>query len=317
MSRRPLLLAATALTTLAGFGPGCGADTSDAAAAHPDRTLGAPPTLEVGEWWTVEVDPALVGTTFETTLVVTHAGEGEARIGITPESFRDDFLVLHVPVLGDVDLATLAWRVMWDDFEALRFPLEPGRTWSADFHGFDVEARVDRVEGTRAHVVMEGNGERIELVYDAALGMITEFREEALELGFRVTGHGTGYAGPVLSLAGIELGFMQGGPPQVRAQSTATHEVDTGGSHGSLSLVVWNRGAEDQPGHYRIVATAPDGTVFEQTFATERGDPSVIVRSFGHESVQGQWQVDFERDGPAGLLVELFTYDLEEVAPGG
>jgi hypothetical protein len=294
---------------------GCRGD-APADETAPVQSLASPPALEVGDWWTVEVDPVLVGATFETTLVVTHVGDGTARIGMAPETFRDDFLVIHVPVLGDVDLETFAWRVMWDDFEALRFPLEPGATWSADFHGNDVTATVERVEGSRAFIVMEGEGERIDMVYDAAAGMITEFREEALQLGFRVTDHGTGYTGPVRSLSGIELGLMQGGPSGEEESSTATLEVDTQGTHGSLSLVVWNRGSEDQAGRYRIVSTAPDGTVFEHAFEVAPGDPSVLVQSFGHDAVQGTWTLDFERDGPAGLLVELFTYGLEEFAMG-
>jgi len=304
------------LAAIAGFASGCGAGTAGEEVSF-ERSLVAPPALQVGEWWTVEVDPALVGATFETTLVVTHAGDGTARIGMTPESFRDDLLVLHIPILGDVELETFAWRVMWDDFAALRFPLEPGASWTADFHGNDVTATVERVEGTRAFVLMEGDGERIEMVYDAAAGMITEFREEALQLAFRVTGHGTGYTGSVLSLSGIELGFMQGGPPAAERLSSATLDVDTEGPHGSLSLVVWNRGVEDQAGRYRIVATAPDGSTFEHTFETAPGDPSVLVQSFGHDTVQGTWNLDFERDGPARLLVELFTYGLDEIAVGG
>lgn len=232
---------------------------------------------------------------------------------MTPETFRDDFLVIHVPVLGDVDLATFAWRVMWSDFEALRFPLEAGRRWSADFHGNEVEAEVTRVEGPRAWVTLEGPRDRIELVYDAEARMITEFREEALELGFRVTGHGSDFEGEVLSLGGIELGMMEGGPAEAPGRSEAQVEVTSPGNHGSLSLVVWNRGVEDQAGRYRIRATAPDGTVFEHTFEAVPGDPSVLVRSFGHDAVQGGWHLEFEREGPAQLLVELFTYEREPV----
>ena len=314
------------------------------------RSLAAPPAPEVGEWWAVEVDPVLVGATFQTRLVVTDRAEGRAGIGMPPEDFSHDFLVLHIPVLGDLDLATFAWRVMWDDFEALRFPLEPGRSWTADFHGRDVEASVTRVEGDRAFITMTGEGERIELVYDARMGMITEFREEALKLGFRVTGHGFDYTGPVIALSGIELGFMQGGPSESAGphdahgggggvtggaatgaagaaqtaeagdgpgHSSATLEVTTPGSHGSLSLVVWNAGFEDQAGSYRITVTAPDGTIFEEIFELAPGAASVNVTSFGHDAVQGTWRLDFHRGGPARLLVELFTYDRRELVLGG
>jgi hypothetical protein len=313
----------------------CADSSAEDASVDPrlaERSLAEPPDLHVGEWWTVEVDPILVGATFETTLVVTDRADGSARIGIPADDFRDDFLVLHVPVLGDVDLATMSWRVMWDDFEGLRFPLEEGRTWTADFHGRDVEARVTSIEGSVARITMTGEGERIELTYDAGMGMITELREEALGLGFRVTGHGLDYEGTVQQRSGIELGLMQGGPSASAAHhedaptpaageagtSTETIEVTSPGSHGSLSFVVWNVGFEGEAGSYHIRATAPDGTVFEHQFDVEPGAPGVLVESFGHDAVQGTWQLDFHRGGPAGLLVELFTYDQVDVTlPAG
>jgi hypothetical protein len=286
------------------------------------RSLQSPPDLQPGEWWTVEVDPTLVGVVIPTTLVVTERSGDRAVIGIPPEEFSDDFLLVHIPPLGDLDLATFAWRVMWDDFEALRFPLELGRTWSADFHGRIVEAEVVRVEGNRAWVVMTGERERIELTYDADMGMITEFREDALSLNFRVTGHGFDYPGEVLSFSGIRLGMMES-PPQGPAHHemgsaapTNVVEVDTQGSHGSLSLVLWNVGFQDEPGEYSITATAPDGTVFRKDFTPAPGEAPVQVQSFSHEAVNGTWEVDFHRDGPGGLLVELFTYDRVRVRPG-
>jgi len=293
-----------------------------ATAAVNGRSLATPPDLQVGEWWTVEVDPTLVGVVIPTTLVVTERSGDRAVIGIPPEEFTDDFLVIHIPPLGDLDLATFAWRVMWDDFEALRFPLELGRTWWADFHGMIVEAEVTRVEGNRAWVVMTGERERIELTYDADMGMITDFREDALKLNFRVTGHGFDYPGEVLSFSRIRLGMMES-PPRGPSHHEGDHEgptnvaqVDTPGSHGSLSLVLWNVGFQDEPGEYRITATAPDGTVFRKDFTPAPGEAPVQVQSFSHDVVNGAWEVDFHRDGPGGLLVELFTYDLARVGPG-
>ncbi len=332
-------VASVAILAAAACGP-AEADSDPAAQTEPvpsageGRTLTAPPDLVVGEWWSVEVDPALVDATFPTTLVVTHREGDRARIGIPPNDFSHDFLVLHIPVLGDLELTTFAWRVMWDDFEALRFPLEEGREWSADFHGFDVDAEVTRVEGSRAYVTMVGEGQRIELVYDADMGMITDFREEALQLAFRVTDHGFGYAGEVLSPAGIELGMMARGPAVPAAHhgdaetmgdaagntpgnTSESVEVDTDGSHGSLNLVVWNQGTESEAGRYSITATAPDGETFDGVFEVEPGSPSVLVQSFGHDSVRGTWRLDFHRGGPAGLLVELFTYQLDVVRPEG
>jgi hypothetical protein len=295
----------------------------DVPASAEERSLQAPPDLQVGEWWAMDVMPELVSGPIRTTIVVTDRSDHRATLGIPPEEFSDDFLIIHIPPLGDLELSTFAWRVMWDDFEALRFPLEEGRTWFADFHGRDVEAEVTRVEGNRAYVTMTGENQRIELTYDADLGMISEFREQALRLGFRVVDHGFGYAGPVARRSGIRLGMMES-----PAGATAHHHlegrgvgstahVDTGVSHGSLGLILWNVGYEDEPGDYRIAATAPDGTRFEETFRLSGDAPSVDLATFPIEGVDGAWEVEFERDGPAGLLVELFTYDLSEVQMGG
>jgi hypothetical protein len=294
------------------------------ACQEPTASLDTPPNLQVGDWWTVEVDPTLVGVTIPTTLVVTERDASGARIGIPPEEFQHDFLVLHIPPLGDLDLATVGWHVMWADFEPLRFPLELGRSWEADFHGNDVTAEVTATDGSRAHVTMTGPNDRIDLIYDAAVGMITDFRQEQLQLNFRVVDHGSGYEGRVLSPTGIRLAIMEAGPASPRDPDTGEGgtlstevEVASGRSHGSLSLVLWNAGSEDEPGRYRITATAPDGTVFEEGFQTEAGSPSVIPSSFGHDVVDGTWRIEFEREGPGRLLVELFTYDLEEVLLGG
>lgn len=308
-----------AITTLVGCDAPDGASAGEISA----RSLAEPPNLQVGEWWRMEVDPALVGATFEATLVVTEVEGGTATLGIVPDDFHHDFLLVHVPPLGDLDLATLSWRVMWDDFEALRFPLEEGASWEADFHGNAVMAQVTRVEGDRAWVSFTGENQ-IDLVYDARRGMITEFQEERLRLGFRVLEHGTGYTGPVRAMNRIRLGYMAMGPGEPSSdgvpgsgRSSSTYEVASGSADGTLSFAVWNLGVEDEPGRYRIVATAPDGTVFDETFETGPGSPSVIPRSFPHQGVDGSWQIDFERDGPARLLVELFTYDLQAVEMNG
>ncbi len=334
--------ALAALFTLSLQGCGEAGDAAPPAGAGSEArtaSLAAPPDLRVGDWWEVEMVPTLTGATYPTTLVVTHRGDGRAVIGVPPDHFSHDFLVLHVPPLGDLDLESFAWRVMWDDFEALRFPLEEGRSWTADFHGVDVEAEVTRVEGNRAWVTLLGEGERIELVYDADVGMITEFREDRLGLAFQVTDHGTGYEGDVLALSGIRLGLMEtpasavahhgdheegaegdGGSGEEAGAGTRSStrvEVDTSGSHGSLSLILWNVGQEATRGEYGITAIAPDGTPFEARFQGTEPGASIGVQSFGHDAVNGPWSIEFHRDGPGGLLVELFTYDLERVELGG
>jgi len=295
------------------------------------RSLDAPPDPEVGEWWTIEVYPEHTDGTYETTIVVTERSDNTATFGMAAEEFQDDLLVLHLPPLGEIDLDTFAWMVMWEDFEALRFPLEPGQTWTADFHGYDVEAEVTGVEGSNAYVTMTGEDqmtgaeEHIELTYDAERGMITEFEEEAIGLNYRVDDHGFDYEGRVMTPTGIELALMDGRPAEiveplvdheVAEGQPSSVEVDVDASHGSLGLLLWNTETPDEPGTYRIAVTAPDGTTFEETFIFEPGDALVGLTSFNHEHVTGTWELEYDRDGPAWVAAEMFAYELTETQLG-
>ncbi len=291
------------------------------AALTEGRSLDVPPDPRTGEWWRIEVSSGLSGTSYETTLVVTDRAEGTARFGMPDSDFRHDFLVLHIPPLGDIDLETFAWRVMWDDFEALRFPLEPGRTWSADFHGYDVEAEVTRVRGNRAYITMVGERDRIELVYDARRGMISELQEEALGLGFRVVDHGFDYEGLVKTPVGIELALFDSRPSRGvqhggHEPPTSSVEVERTASHGSLGLVLGAYDREAASGTYRIAATAPDGSIFEESFTPRPGDPPLSLSTFGAEAPAGTWQIEFHREAPGSLIAELFVYDLVETRLG-
>lgn len=316
-----------ALTLLAVGIPGCieadpSIEAGGAGTPMELRTLDAPPDPQVGEWWTVELRSVLTDTDYETTIVVTGRAEGNASIGMPASELDHDFLLLHLPPLGDLDLETFAWRVMWDDFEALRFPLESGRAWTADFHGFDVEAEVTHVENGKARVTMVGDGERIELTYDAAMGMITEFQEEALGLSFRVTDHGFDYEGLVSTPGGIQLALMDARPSAAMGGDTeaggphSVIEVEGSRSHGSIGLVLAIGSDEAARGTYGVAVTAPDGTTFEETFTPSPGDPPLAVRTFGHDAVTGNWDLEFERDGTGVLAVEIFTYDLVEARLG-
>lgn len=296
-----------------------------------ERTLAEPPELEVGEWWTFEARGEEADADYQVTVVVAEREDDMARLGLSAEDFDDDLFVFHIPPLGDVDPETLAWRVMWEDFEALRFPLEEGRTWEADFHGFDVEAEVAEVDGSRAHVHMEGDDpawgeQRIELVYDARRGMITELHEENIGLSFRVIDHGFGHEEPVKTPRGIEMSLLDFRPgelmelvgeevPEDEGRSSIEVEVDH--SHGSMGLVMQHEPAPEESGTYEIAATNPEGETFEAVFEFEPGDPLLALEAFPTDAVQGTWEIEYHRDGAGILAAEFFTYDLVESRPGG
>ena len=305
--------------------------SDDAEARAAERSLEEPPELEVGEWWTFEARAEGADADHEATVVVSEREDGMARLGLSAEDFKDDLFVFHIPPLGDLDPETLAWRVMWEDFEALRFPLEEGRTWEADFHGFDVEAEVAEVDGSRAHVHMEGDdpawgAQRIELVYDARHGMITELHEENIGLSFRVTDHGFGYDGSVKTPRGIELSLLDFRPGEVMElvgeevpedEGRSSIEVEVDHSHGSMGLVMQHALVPQESGTYEIAATNPEGETFEAAFEFEPGDPLMALEAFPTDAVQGTWEIEYNRDGEGMLAAEFFTYDLVESRPGG
>ena len=327
-SRRLTLLLGLVFASigLAGCEEADPADRSPGSSAGEARSLDEPPELQVGEWWTMEIDADLAGAEYQATVVVTDGDEETAVLGTAADDFSHDFFVVHAPPLGELHLETFAWHVMWDDFEALRFPLEEGRTWMADYHGSDVEAEVTGTENGIAHVTMEGEEEQIELAYDADRGMVTEFRSEALQLGFRVTDHGFDYEGRVKTPTGIELALFEGWPPQEEAEEEEEHhvpeqdgpeisaDVDVGASQGSMGLILTNDDA-DEDRSYRIAATAPDGTVFEKAFSPPANGPPLLLESFGHDVVDGTWELEFDPE-VRGALAELFTYDLAETRLG-
>jgi len=328
MKRQATFLIAALVLIAFGCTPAEAPPDEDAGAATSaeDRTLAAPPDLQLGEWWTVEVRATHADATYRTTMVVAERGDGTATIGIPPEEFTHDFLVLHIPPLGDVGLDPFSWMFMWEDFEALRFPLEQGRAWSAEYHGLPVEAEVTGVEGTTATVTMAGTMDdfaaHLELTYDAETGMITRFQDDDfLGTSFRVLDHGFGYEGPLRTPTGIELGFYAAGVTDedghhqlfLHEETVTSMEVQTRGSHGSLGLVMWNVGHEEVRGTYRVAAIAPDGTRFEETFTATPDAPPFALRSFGHDVVGGTWEFEFEGEGPALFGAELFTYDMEEI----
>ena len=306
--------------------PDAEADGASIASITEDRSLDAPPDVQVGEWWTVEVYPEYFHGTHETTVVATERAGNTATFGMAADEFSDDLFVFHIPPMGEINLDTFAWMVMWDDFEALRFPLEEGQSWTADFHGYDVEAEVTGVEGNKAYVTMTGEyettgeEERIELTYDAEKGMITQFEEEAIGLNYRVTDHGFHYEGRVKTPRGIELAMLDARPAEamealghsVEEGASSTIDVDVNATHGSLGLLLWGTESPEEAATYHITATAPDGTTFEETFAVGPGDAPSALTSFNHDQVNGTWEIEYESDGPGVFGVEMFTYELNE-----
>lgn len=316
-----LVLTVTGLSGCIGADPSLPEDPAPEA-----RTLESPPDLQVGEWWTIEVDNRLSDEVYTSAFVVTDRTDGTASIGMPADEFEHVFFILHLPPLGVVDLDTFSWNVMGHGFDALKFPLQKGQEWTTVFHGpdfgWDVQAEVTKVDGQKAEVSMIGDNVLIEFTYDAELGMISEFDADAYGVRFKVTDHGFGHEGTVKTPSNIDLGFVDGrlanliGPPLTAGAPVFSVDVDHDVSHGTLALMVSGPPETGAPGVYRASVTAPDGTPFESTFTHAPGGPAFIAELHGHDAVQGTWDLEFQSAGPGLVAAELIVYDLEETTLG-
>lgn len=283
--------------------------------------LEAPPDLEVGQWWTIEAVSALDGAVHTGTFVVTDRTNDTASFGMTSDTFDHVFFILHLPPLGVVDLSTFSWNVMGHGFDALSFPLQEGKEWETVFHGreygWDVKAEVTKVEGQRAMVEMIGDNVLIKLTYDAGIGMISEMDAQGYGVRYEVKEHGFGYEGPVKTPLGIDLGFFEGrfGVLNEMLQPGvpfAEVGVSKGVPHGTLAFLVSGIADAGPPGVFHAKATAPDGTVFEHTFTPMPDEPRFLTELYGHDAVEGTWQLELAGLGAGLVAAELIVYDLVE-----
>jgi hypothetical protein len=313
---------------LAAILAGCIGAEEDSAPEAQAASLERAPQWSIGQWWTMETHDSLTDTVSEVTLVVTESGDTTARIGMTAETFNHRFFVYHLPPLGDIRLESFSWNVMGHEFDALEFPLHKGNEWETVFHGIDygwnVKAEVMETDGHEAHIHMIGDNVLIDVVYDAELGMITQFDSGAYGVSFKMTDHGYDYEGDVRTPSNIDLGFLEGrvgtvldaaanpGSPILTVEQTK--EV----THGTLAFIVGGlpQLGTTGPGTYHATATTPTGTTYERTFTPTPMDGVFLMELEGIEGVHGDWELTFTSAGAAWLAVELIVYDLEETTLG-
>lgn len=320
---REILCTMLLLTAALGGCIGAGetpADPAGTASADETRTLGAPPDLQVGEWWTFEATWTFGGSSYEGTLVVTERTEEGVHLGVSGDTPLHDVVELHMPPVGIVPLETLAWNVHGSAFEPLRFPLEAGESWTSEWGptGDEVQVEVIQAKGSTAQVKAVGQNAHLEYTYDAEQGMITSF--QASEGTFEITGHGVEYEGQARTPTEVDMDFFGGrlagvvdlaafpapGPPVESAK------LDRDVSHASVGLFLGNYPIDGPSGLYRVAATAPDGTTFERTFAQDPTGPGSVMELAGHDAVQGTWEFEYAAGGAGVAAVEILGYDLHE-----
>ncbi len=86
-------------------------------------------------------------------------------------------------------------------------------------------------------------------------------------------------------------------------------EVDVAEGRDSMSLgFILGEIVVDGQGAYRAVATAPDGSSYEQTLLPTDGKAAVVGATHV-EDPAGTWTLEFEALGTGGALVEAVAYN--------
>lgn len=286
-------------------------------------TLAEPPEWAVGEWWTVAYDNLLAGGSGETTRVVAGAGNGTYLVGMAADKFADEIMLLHFPGMGRIDRTDLSFDAHDRRIQLLDFPLEQGRTWTTQWYGgTEMTAEVTEVDGDEATVLLTGDGPpSIELIYDASLGAIAEFRAAGY-LHYEVVDHGFGYPAPVDVPYKHDLVFCHGRvlvqaiepcslstEPNPKGPSD-TITLDIGYDRVSFGLLMADVAPQPDVGQgvYAVEATAPDGTSWQATKLPSDGGIKLVAH--GHDDPSGDWEATYVTGGPGYSLLEGVAYEV-------
>ncbi len=304
--------------------------TGPVASPDAEATLDAPPRLVAGEWWRIRFESPFTGETVEFVRVVA-AVDGESYVvGMPHEGWYKEAVVYHAPGFGDVnaDLSYLTHNVL---FTPLQFPLTADATWTTQFSGGpEMTARVTTDPVAKTATVTftssggggffglpvggNGGGDQtvLELVYDATIHEVREFRHQTLV--YEVIEHGYGFEGWITIPRGEDMAFFHGriGPALDLDGNPAppTDAVELSGGFNRVTFIHVLGGVTPAPGAYREVAKAPDGT----EYVTEAVPGGPVQLAF-HEATNpdGAWELTHVVGGAGIGFMEGIAYHQYDV----
>lgn len=298
--------------------PQAGEETHDES-LH-EATLDAPPTWEVGDWWTVEISSPLVGESFTVTRVVTGTEAGDYLVGMPKDAWDERALIVHTPGFGGVGQEDLGFEVHDVRFQPVHFPLTDDTTWETQYEGDPVEANVTvNADGT---ATIEYCCEReIQATYDPSIGALSTFSLDGGFIAYDVIDHGADYEGVVTVPHGHDLVLFHGralGLLDIQNLEPAPPMEEVTLREGyydrvSFMQMVGPLGMVEQPAssHYIERATAPDGTVFETSNPPTSTELTLTFHE--HETVGGTWAFEHIAPGPGAAFTEGIAYHVFDV----
>ncbi|HWG91275.1 MAG TPA: hypothetical protein VNZ52_10555 [Candidatus Thermoplasmatota archaeon] len=299
--------------------------TGPAAAADANATLDAPPVLVPGEWWRVHFTFPSIGVDVELVRVVAAVDGDTYVIGMPHEGWFKEAIAYHSPGFGDI-AKDLSYPIHNEVFQPVKFPLTVGATWQTSFVMTPYEAKVESIEGTKAHIVLTPQGESdaastafgllmgvdtqapMRITYDAGIHEVSRFETSAGS--YEVVAHGYGYEGwvtiPRAMHTAIDYGRFGPATPGEHPVSR-TVEVEGGYNRMTLMHAIFAMG----PGAYRIRAVAPDGT----EFVTEHtGGGGFALQFYEVADPDGSWLSEDVVAGPGGTYsmgIAYHQYDIQ------
>lgn len=151
---------------------GCSDDTPSDADAPESSGISIPaPQWDIGHWWTFQTMNA-TGAQTTITAVVTGDEGGDWIVDTNDHQQALYDARTDVSYLGQVNKQTLAGSQGSDRVLFFDFPLELGKTWSANWDGARLNMEVMHIhDDGRAHIrAFEGSQQVIDYEYDASVG---------------------------------------------------------------------------------------------------------------------------------------------------
>jgi len=313
---------AVLLVSLLVFAAGCASRRADTApppeiasgsggataAAALDGPVDAPDWVP-GQWWTWEVTGRDYGT-FRVTTVVAQASEDGYVIGATETSPGLIANVFHIPPLGQVDRANLAWQAHAMPVRLLDFPLFDGKTWSGELEGIklEMEATEFALDGERAFRIdsrlAEFDDQGPRLVYSPTRGLLEvhiHYGGEAPFASAVVVASGGGQSTPVHVLSPRDkfLGGIDGPSPD--AELSPVFRVD-----GEKTYLVFACYLGAQVGRYAATFTPPNQEEPIRCEISNTGSEwASHVRIEHRASINGDWRILFEPVGEGFVEAEV------------
>jgi hypothetical protein len=262
----------------------------------------APPAWEVGMWWTFRI-----GSTYaparEITTIVVSADETSYAVGAASETSALETLWWHLPPIGVVARADLAWEAHDQPVSILRFPLADGAQWTGSMEGTDVDFTARRLPTGAFEVTGLYDGEWLAMryTYDPAIG---HFTNATLNYGsetrswstLELVASGRGWSqGAVLPMS--DDAFMGGFGDPMDPRAMEQFEVPQDVTHVVVGCL-----AEGLVGDFRVEIVPSEGEAFScgQAFASP-GQGMQIVSAPG---APGTWRIAPTVAGPGSVFVE-------------